>query len=59
VIWNRRIYDRRRPKEGWQPYDGDNPHDKHMHVSILVSARDDRTRWKWAPRHDDNTPIGP
>lgn len=35
VIWNRRIWSTTRPGKGWIPYDGDNPHTDHVHVSFL------------------------
>lgn len=34
VIWNRRIWSRDRRSEGWRPYEGDNPHDHHVHISV-------------------------
>ena len=34
VISNRQIYNRARVAEGWRPYTGLNPHNRHMHVSI-------------------------
>lgn len=38
VIWNRQIWSR---TYGWKPrrYDGANPHDKHVHVSLLEEQR--------------------
>ena len=49
VIWNRRIAsatDDGRPWD-WEPYNGANPHDKHIHISIkhTAAAANDRTRW--------------
>lgn len=42
VIWNRRIgY----PGSGWKAYSGDNPHDKHLHLSIRLVARHDVGPW--------------
>ena len=38
-IWNPSISD------AWRDYDGDNPHVKHAHVSILRSAREDTSPW--------------
>src|SRR5262245_48339140 len=52
VIWNREIYDRRRPGEGWKKYNGSNPHTKHMHVSIKPESRDDLSPWPWSPGAD-------
>jgi hypothetical protein len=48
VIWNRQIFNRQRAAEGWRPYDGPNPHDHHMHVSISASARNDVSKWPWS-----------
>lgn len=38
VIWNRRIWSKARNSEGWRRYNGSNPHDKHMHVSVGVGS---------------------
>lgn len=35
VIHNRKIWE---PGKGWQPYDGDNPHTGHVHVSFNESG---------------------
>lgn len=45
VIWNRRQFS---PKTGWAwvAYSGDNPHDKHMHVSVNDVADWDTTPWQ-------------
>ena len=48
VIWNREIFNRDRATEGWRPYDGTNPHNHHMHVSIKASARNDVSKWPWS-----------
>lgn len=46
VIFNSRTYD---PGDGfgweWQDYSGDNPHDKHMHVSVNINNYDDTQPW--------------
>ncbi len=48
IIWKRRIWT---PAKGadWRRYTGSNPHDKHVHVSVLAEkARYDDVRpWKW------------
>lgn len=36
VIRNRRIFSFDRRGEGWRPYTGSNPHEKHMHVSVSL-----------------------
>ena len=51
VIFNRRIWyptaNGRRPK-GWSDYSGDNPHIKHIHVSIKPDSRNDLSSWPWS-----------
>lgn len=48
VIWNREIYSRERAAEGWRKYEGANPHNHHMHVSIRASSREDLAKWPWS-----------
>lgn len=48
VIWNRKIYNRDRAAEGWRTYDGANPHNHHMHVSIKATSREDLAKWPWS-----------
>ncbi len=51
VIWNRRIIDSRAGSNPWKwmPYNGTNPHDHHMHVSVMDNVScDDPTPWKLA-----------
>ena len=48
VISNRQIYNRARVAEGWRPYIGLNPHNRHMHVSIRAASRDDLSPWPWS-----------
>jgi len=48
VISNRQIYNRARVAEGWRPYTGLNPHNRHMHVSIRAPSRDDLSPWPWS-----------
>ena len=51
VIWNRRIIDSRPGNNPWvwAPYNGANPHDHHMHVSVMDNALcDDTTPWTLA-----------
>src|SRR5437868_13967849 len=45
---NRQIYNRARVAEGWRPYIGLNPHNRHMHVSIRAASRDDLSPWPWS-----------
>lgn len=44
IIWNRRIIDSRVRPWTWQPYNGANPHNKHMHVSVMDNGLCDDTR---------------
>lgn len=61
VIWNGRIFDTRpgySPRQ-WKPYSGDNPHTKHLHLSVLAGGIGDQTTaWNLdAPTEkDDMTP---
>lgn len=48
VIFNRRIWNRTRGDRAWRPYNGDNPHTSHCHVSILAGSRNDNRPWGWA-----------
>lgn len=47
VIWERRIISTDRRSEGWRPYKGDNPHTKHVHLSVATTASgyDNTTPW--------------
>lgn len=52
VIWNRRIMNAS-PINGtnawiWRPYNGSNPHDKHIHISVSCNniLFDDKSDWK-------------
>ena len=38
IIWDRRIFSRNRQDEGWRPYSGPNPHNKHLHLSVATAA---------------------
>jgi hypothetical protein len=44
IIWNRQIWN---PaiSNSWRSYQGSNPHDKHMHVSVFADRRNDTTPW--------------
>ena len=58
VIWNRHIYDR----DGiptWVPYNGSNPHNHHMHVSIRDTSRNDLSPWPWSPQKRVPSPGTP
>lgn len=55
VIWNRRIYNPS-VSPAWRRYDGTNPHETHMHVSIYAHARNDTRPWFAPHQEDDLTP---
>lgn len=42
VIWNRRIW----TAGSWRPYTGDNPHTKHLHLSVKNVYKDDGREWR-------------
>jgi hypothetical protein len=56
VIFRRRIISRARIGEGWRPYTGSNPHDKHLHLSVaLANTGYDSTRaWDVTPSRTPN-----
>lgn len=64
VIWNRRIAsatDDGMPWD-WEPYNGTNPHDKHIHISIkhTRAAETNTADWfKAAPPEEDDDVISP
>lgn len=47
VISLRRIWSRARYSEGWRPYTGINPHDKHAHFELDPAHRN--STWPWWP----------
>lgn len=59
VIWNRQIYNRSRAGEGWRAYNGSNPHDHHMHVSIQAASRNTLSPWPWSGAALPVTPNPP
>ena len=50
IIWNRRICNSKVQPWTWRPYTGTNPHNKHVHISVLPekSKYDDRSDWQLA-----------
>lgn len=42
VIWRRRIW---QPRTGWSAYGGENPHDKHLHLSVTEGGAKDFGPW--------------
>lgn len=55
TIWESRIYSYDRRAEGWRPYSGSNPHDKHLHQSVATSASgyDSTAPWGVMKETDD------
>ena len=48
------IWTKARAAEGWRPYGGDNPHDRHAHVSIVWAWRNDTASWWRRPTEEDD-----
>jgi murein L,D-transpeptidase YcbB/YkuD len=48
VIWNRRIWTPAKA-QAWRSYTGANPHDKHVHISVVATKNryDDTKPWAW------------
>ena len=47
VIWNRRIFSATGRSWRWRSYSGSNPHNHHMHVSVVAtSVADDTREWE-------------
>jgi len=47
VIWNRRVFSATIEPWRWRHYPGENPHTKHMHVSVVpTSVADDTSDWE-------------
>jgi len=62
VIWRGRIISTDRKREGWRPYSGTNPHDKHVHVSVGTSGYDSTAAWSWPkslPTQPKKGPLKP
>lgn len=58
AISQERIWTRARASEGWRIYAGSNPHDKHIHVSLVWDRRNSTAPWWTAPqpaKEDDMT----
>lgn len=45
VISNRQIWTKARAKEGWRRYRGQNPHDKHAHITVDPRHANDVSPW--------------
>lgn len=47
IIWNKRIWNPS-VSGAWRSYEGNNPHNKHFHLSVKgPPLRDDEREWKW------------
>jgi hypothetical protein len=59
TIWDYRIYSYDRRDEGWRPYGGSNPHDKHLHQSVATSASgyDSTAPWGVFAEPEDDMPA--
>lgn len=53
TIWESRIYSYDRRREGWRPYSGPNPHDKHLHQSVATAASGYDSTAPWGVMEDD------
>ena len=47
LIFQGKIWSRQYAKKGNRKYTGDNPHNKHLHISIRDSHRNDTSPWFW------------
>jgi len=47
LIWRGKIWSRERRKEGNRKYTGNNPHVKHLHISINDTHGNDTSPWFW------------
>lgn len=57
VIWNRRIWNPS-VSRSWRPYTGTNPHNHHMHVSVLSGERFENDVSPWLDgQEDEMTPA--
>ena len=47
VIWNRRIASQTQSPWVWRPYNGANPHDKHVHISVVTDQAEYDSSSPW------------
>jgi len=62
VIWNRRIIDSRAGQHPWQwmPYNGINPHNHHVHVSVFAGpVGDNAAAWNLGAPGGGSSPTKP
>jgi hypothetical protein len=58
MIWNHRIWSAHKASQGWQPYDGPNPHTDHIHFSLSWAGAKKQTTW-WTSPEVSQEPRGP
>ena len=49
IIWNKRISNPDIESGAWRPYDGDNPHTMHLHLSVKKEGCEDPQEWEAVP----------
>jgi hypothetical protein len=59
AISQRQIWSYARRREGWRPYYGPNPHDKHAHVSVERRHENDTSPWWGVPEPPPKPPVTP
>lgn len=47
LIFQSKIWSKVKSKSGNRPYTGVNPHNKHLHISIVADKSDDTSPWFW------------
>lgn len=58
VIFKRRIFSSTIKPWEWRPYDGANPHEHHVHISVMPHPKgDDGRPWGYDPKGDIVTPT--
>lgn len=57
VIWRSRIYSFDRRHEGWRPYSGSNPHDKHLHISVATDPAGFDSTASWLVHQEDDMAL--
>jgi len=45
IIWNHEVWRAYAPEDGWQPYNGSNPHTDHVHISMSWDGALRETTW--------------
>lgn len=47
LIFQGKIWSKEKAKQGNRKYTGDNPHNKHLHISIESTSANDTSPWFW------------